>query len=78
MLAPHLVRLHPNSLMRGSASVIALRAMGNTVPVTDTTAAFYKAELATLPAVPPNPDSIFQDRIVLERDRVLGAGMRVL
>ena len=52
MLAPHLVRLHPNSLKRGSYSVIALRAMGNTVPVTDTTAAFYKAELATLPAVP--------------------------
>ena len=78
MLAPHLVRFYPNSLKRGSYSVIKLRAMGNTVPVTDTTAAFYKAELATLPAVPPKPDSIFQDRIVLERDRVLGAGMRVL
>ena len=52
MLAPHLVRFYPNSLKRGFDSVIKLRAMGNTVPVTDTTAAFYKAELATLPAVP--------------------------
>ena len=52
MLAPHLVRLHPNSLMRGSDSVSALRAMGNNVPVTDTTAACYKADFATLPAVP--------------------------
>ena len=34
--------------------MIALRSMGNTVPVTDTTVAGYKADLATLPAV-PNP-----------------------
>ena len=52
MLAPHLVRLHPNSLMRGSDSVSALRAMGNNVLVIDTTAACYKADFATLPAVP--------------------------
>ena len=52
MLAPHLVRLNPNSLMRGSDSVSALRAMGNNVPVIDTTAACYKADFATLPAVP--------------------------
>ena len=57
MLAPHLVRFYPNSLKRGSYSVKTLRAWGNFVPVTATTAAGYKADFATLPAV-PNPEIV--------------------
>ena len=52
MLAPDLVRLHPNSLMHGDDSVSALRAMGNKI-----LEAGYKADFATLPAV-LNPEIV--------------------